>query len=251
MICQLCLKDKGKLCKAHIIPKSFIKFMYPNGKIEGDALILIVEGENFTKKRRVGMYDESILCSECDGLLGRNFDEYGTQFFLKSKPKLIHDLSDVAAELLELADYTKIKLFLLSVFWRFAIAKIDDTVGVKLPKNFLSRMREMIYLMDVGSIHEFSIIITKFKYIDKNKGLHKYFGVPARTRFGNGCNGWILYLPNGYKIYIKVDQRPFDNSLFPVMLANNKPIYVISHEVFETSNELKKLLQSLPKNLKK
>src|SRR5690606_22525991 len=70
-VCQHC-RQKKKLCKAHILPEWCYRRLYPTGKIEGESLIAISPGLNYTQKMRKGSYDNTILCADCDN----TFSEY-------------------------------------------------------------------------------------------------------------------------------------------------------------------------------
>lgn len=241
MQCQYC-KEEKKLCKAHIIPESFIRFMYPSGKVEGLSLVMLAERKEYPSYPRVGLYDETILCAECDGEIGRKYDEYGKTIFLDTEPRKIKGIDSGDALVFEGADSDKAKLFLLSVLWRFSISNLPE-LTMKLPQKFENSLLEMIKNNKAGDLDDFSTVITLFSYQESQKELRKYFQTPGKTRM-NGINYWDLYLPNGYKILIKVDSRKQLEELAPLSMATNKPVYVVRYEDFVKTHEFKKLLQN-------
>lgn len=243
MNCKLCNKDK-RLVKSHIIPKSFIKFMYPKGKIEGDSLEMVTEKEEYTKKRRAGIYDYNILCQECDNWIGREYDEYGKKVFIDSSLETKAHKSDFTVMSWRDVDANKVKLFILSVFWRYVVSRdAEDFKTVNLPIDYSNKLRKMIIDSNAGSVEDFSIIITQYK----NK-IDRLFQIPEKTRVrSDGSNWWILYFPNGFKIFIKVDKRKLEDEIFPVVIQHNKPIYCLKFENYKETRECKKLLDNIHK----
>lgn len=243
MQCHLCEQDKSNLCKAHIVPESFFRFMYPNGRVEGDSLIMVADNKEFTSNFRIGFYDTSILCIECDGRLGR-FDEYGKYVFIDLSPKLLKKVNTGDAWVFENIDVPRLKLFLLSVLWRYSISNLSYLKSFKLPSKFEDQIRDMIITNNAGDLNDFSVVISRFDYVHTETGLNKYFQLPIRTRIGDGLNYINMYLPNGYKIIIKIDSRPQGDDLIPITLNFDRPAYIIRYEKFEETPEFQKLLQN-------
>lgn len=244
MQCQYCKQEKS-LCKAHIIPESFIRFMYPDGKVEGLSLVMLAEKKEYPSKRRIGLYDETILCAECDGEIGREYDEYGKKIFLDTTPQNVKSIDTGDALIFNDADSNKLKLFLLSVLWRFSISNLPD-LTMKLPPKFENDLLEMIKNNKAGDVDDFSVLITLFNYSESQKELRKYFQTPGKTRI-KGINYWNLYLPNGYKILIKSDSRKQLSEFSSLSLLVNRPVYVLRHEDFIKTYEFQKLSQNTHK----
>lgn len=247
MLCQLCKNDKEKLCDAHIIPESFFRFMYPEGKIEGESLMMILENKDYIKRSRTGFYDKNILCVDCDNSLS-DLDEYGKKILIDAKPVYVTGTNNQLL-VLENIDIPKLKLFFLSVLWRYSISELTGLNNQKLPPKFENELLSMILSRNHGSLDDFSILVTRFDEIDQNN-LRKFVQFPRRTRSASGINGKYIYFPNGYKILIKIDQRPQPIEYRPFTLVENKPLYIFSHEKFKESSEFKKLLKEISKNRK-
>ncbi len=240
LICYFCKKEKT-LCKAHIIPESFFRFMYPNGKVEGDSLIMLADNKDYISRRRVGIYDETILCADCDRVLGKKYDEYGKKVFLDTEPQLAKSIDVADAFIFPDVDPSKLKLFILSILWRCSISNLPEFSNYKLPEKFSSILFSMITQEDSGSTDTFSIIISRFDYEENKENLKKYFQLPVPLRI-DGINYLNIYLPNGYKILIKIDSRPQSSALTPLTLSIGKPVYVIQYQLFEKTAEFKKLV---------
>ena len=115
--CRLCLEE-NKLCKSHIYPE----FMYKNCYDDNHRFIEFSANEHsFNKKRLKGFYEE-LLCIECE----KNFQQY--EDYAKSV------LYDDIKPMIKLKrtpysttgyNYTKFKLFILSLLWRTSISSLN------------------------------------------------------------------------------------------------------------------------------
>lgn len=243
MICNFCKKEKI-LCKAHLVPESFFRFMYPDGKVEGDSLLMLKEGAKYPKRRRIGFYDDNILCKECDSFIGKTYDEYGKFVFLDKEPVPVRGVDSPQALVFENVDPVKLKLFILSILWRYSISNMEEIKFLRLPEKFVEKLHAMIKNKDPGTIHDFSVVVCRFDYSGRVKNLNKYFQLPTPNRI-QGINYYNLYLPNGYKILIKVDSRSQSEDLLPLTLNLSKPVYVITYEQFENTAEFQKLITNI------
>lgn len=128
-ICNLCGQEK-LFCKAHIIPESFYKeFSRERGK-----LVIVDKDCNYTKRTPIGIYDETILCRECDGDILGGLDEYGKCFFYKKVfTKFCKNNECLFYLKKEEYDFVKLRKFLISVLWRASISENDffNTVSLK------------------------------------------------------------------------------------------------------------------------
>lgn len=236
MICQYCLEDK-KLCKAHLLPEAFFRFMYPEDSKE--SLVMFESNSLITKKRPIGIYDAEILCADCDNKIGK-LDEYGIEVFLKSPQKILENLEADEGWVIPEKDPLRIKLFILSVIWRFAISNFEDAKDFFIPEKFKDQIRNMMLQNNPGGIHDFSVFLTQFRPNAKVDNISKRFFLgPVRERFGdNGLNYIKLWIPNGFKAIVKMDSRPQIPEFIPVSLEANKPVYLLRWENFEESREL-------------
>ena len=78
-LCQLCREEK-KLIKAHMIPEFMYQDSYEDGKmLEFLGIDLKDADEGKVKYRRKGIYDNSILCKDCDNGILNVFDNYAAR----------------------------------------------------------------------------------------------------------------------------------------------------------------------------
>jgi hypothetical protein len=83
---------------------------------------------------------ERLLCANCEGLLNR-FESYAADVFNGNALKGYHRYGD-KLEITGL-DYTKFKLFLLSLLWRFGVTTVPQLRGVELGPHS-ERVRRML-----------------------------------------------------------------------------------------------------------
>jgi hypothetical protein len=189
--CQLCLQEKEKLCKAHLLPEAFYRFI----RFDEDSLLSIPGNEKlpFTTTI-VGRWDDQILCMECDQKILGKLDDYAAKVMLERKfsmhwcqrPELTYfSMRDV--------NVAAIKLFWISVLWRHAVSKQSENQGIQLPEESIETIRGMILRGDPGTPEEFSVVLL-------------YFGSPqvimALSR-AEGDDGWFDYYVCGWHVWIK------------------------------------------------
>ena len=140
MKCHLCLEER-KLIKAHIIPESF--FLPLRSSKRAPEIHSNIDGE-YPKKSPIGIYDKSILCSECDSLIG-DWDNYAQQLLLKdfTEDLAVHGGAKKVAYKIDSFNYHKLKLFFVSVLWRASISNHYFYRRVKLGP-YQSVARKMI-----------------------------------------------------------------------------------------------------------
>jgi hypothetical protein len=127
MKCKMCLVEK-KLCKAHIYPT----FLYKRLRIytpdkKGQSKVNKMEYSKDrakTTSHSTGLYDSNILCSDCDNLISKLFENYAVNLLFDGVRKEIEYEIETADTHFRFSgiDSSKIKKFVLSVFWRASIA---------------------------------------------------------------------------------------------------------------------------------
>jgi|WetSurMetagenome_2_1015567.scaffolds.fasta_scaffold126567_2 hypothetical protein len=221
MICKFCLEEK-KCIKCHIIPRSFFKSI-----LKPHALII---SDKFNSKRsQTGIYDENLVCKECEKLFSP-FDDYACHLLLSDIPTddVMVNQGGRIAYLITDYNYNKLKLFFISLLWRVSSSKLPyfDLVNVK---SFDNRLKEMILKQDVGIEDEFSIALRRFEERSYSRSMLN----PHNTKF-EGINYVMLYL-GGYTVYIKVDKRVAPDFIRDVSISPNKPLSILLVDINKTS----------------
>jgi len=198
-VCRWC-QQSAKLVRAHIIPEAF----YDPIKGDSDKVVILqpleLKAAQFTS---TGIYDPQILCSKCDGFLGR-LDEYGLKIFKHPPPESDRVTTGfIPGYDLHCDDVQKAQKFLLSVLWRASVSSQNFFKTVSLGQKYEDSIRHLIANgEEVTEAHFEFVIIRTFD--------HPYdggFAPPFRVRF-EGVTALQLYLPF-FKFIVRMDRRPF------------------------------------------
>lgn len=188
MRCQLCLQEKKLLKKSHIIPN----FLYKD-LLGSDNRLVNINMDNFDEYNftHSGFYDKDILCSDCDGGLLSKLETYASNclYFRGSKrsrnqiqTQLLGDNEILPSVRFHNLDYTKTKLFLLSILWRAHISRQPFFKEVNLGP-YAERLRKMILEHDAGMEDEFEVILL---HVDTAKTRAEQGLYQPRKLRGNG-----------------------------------------------------------------
>ncbi len=179
------------------------------------------------KKVPNGWY-EKLLCKGCDEDIGRDFDQYGRDFFASEPEWIVHTLGPIGAEhsvsTVGNYDYIKLKLFVLSVLWRASLAKNSVFSNIKLLEREESRVREMLKNKDPGETEEFSCAI--FKYFDDGRKLNKVVFAPRLFK-ASGCVRYAEIQFNEFVCRIKVSNQKDKWRYDQVWLNPNEPLRIV------------------------
>ena len=203
-----------------MIPESF----FPK-EVDDDRpgkLITNKAGE-YPKKLRIGVYDQTILCQECEQRFNR-VDNYAQKVLLENESKhreLRHEDLVYGYEL-DSYDYPQLKSFFISLLWRASISTHAFYRRISLGP-YESIALDMFKSEDPIPPDSFSVILAKF---DHPYG--KSMLCPISTKF-SGINYNQFYL-GGYIAYIKTDNRPTPKPFSELMLSPNLPLKIISRE---------------------
>jgi hypothetical protein len=194
---------------------------------------------SFPKGMPVGPYDRTILCAECDRRIGP-WDQYGQQVLLRrfQKATPITHQAETVAWSLENVNYTKLKLFFVSLLWRASISSHEFykriAVGI-----FEKRLREMVLTSEFGDAQEFAVILARFANVSMKAMLD-----PHPEKF-EGINFCRFYLSE-FVTYIKVDKRPVPKSLSEFHLQVGKPLTILARSLQGSSDH--RLMQKIAKS---
>lgn len=169
--CNLCLKEKELIKKSHIIPD----FLYRQSEMYDDKhRMYSLTKDDILKNRKIkqeqsGIYDSYILCKDCDNRIIGSYEKYasdaiyGTNIPLEHCPDCINygDTYPVLS-ICRNVDYTKYKLFLLSILFRASITKDDFFDEVKLSTENQNNLRKMIYEGNPREFNDFPFLVSTF-----------------------------------------------------------------------------------------
>lgn len=243
-LCRLCGK-KGKLIKAHILPRGFYSPIWDYGDPESSKServpIVIHLGEPRSKPTRTqsGLWDMQILCATCDGDVFGPLDKYATDILIKN-PSWIScahdDYGEPILQIVESYDYKKLKLFYMSVLWRSAVTSHPFFNEVKL-EPWEQPLRDALIAGEPGPQDFFSVY--PFNYT----GLFSQFMQNPTPQIIEGVHHVRFRYPGGGFV-IKIDQRSGPPQLQELALHPERELRLITKE-FTDSQEHKVLLSQL------
>lgn len=224
MPCRLCQQDR-KLIEAHVIPKSFHRIDPAEKK--PSRLVTNVPGR-FAQNVPKGIYDRSIVCEECERRFSP-WDDYAAELFLQRWSEfqtIEHEGAAIGYQLSEY-DYTKLKLFFLSVMWRAAVSCHPMFYCVSLGPHE-ETLRDLILAGDPGDTQTFAVVLQAFDTTDV--GLLN----PDSTRLEN-VRFYRMYV--GHVLaWIKASNQPAPAAFTDLVLAPGQPL-LLSAKNFLKSKE--------------
>lgn len=219
MACKFCLKDK-KCVKAHIIPNSLYEPIFNAKK---GMLILSNQPENYPKKQHTGIYDENIVCEECERLFSK-LDDYANSFFSAEicVDSFIVENNEKVAYIINNYDYNNLKVFLISLLWRASASSQSLFYNVNIGP-FENQIKEMIKNNDPGDENTFSFILTRY---DNSLASRANLGPFKGKWYDSDINCYVFYL-FGWKCFIKIDQHHPPEFMRLFMAKPNQPLIIL------------------------
>ncbi len=214
----------GEGVKAHIIPKAFYEIS-PQEK-RPHRLLSNVEGF-FPKKMPVGIYDSTIVTKEGEDIF-ESWDSYSARILLNETDKfeeMIHN-EKIEAWSLSNYNYSKLKLFVLSIFWR-AHASTHSTFSKFSLGPHETPIKKMLLNNQAGTPEEYSVNIERWLDDDCNPTLMN----PNRYRI-NGVNYCRVYCGR-YIFHVKNDKRPTHDKIRQFQLRPDNKLYLFSRDLRE------------------
>lgn len=170
--CRLCGLEK-KLIKAHIIPEFMYEDLYnEDHRFYEFSKEDILNGKTLKPFIQIGEFDKNILCAKCDNERLGSLEKYaqkvlfGQNLNAEEKP----DCTNYKVDSYEFSecknvDYSKIKLFLLSILWRSHLTQRPKFGSVDLGPHG-DKVKEMIWNSNPGEELDYPITITSFVRAD-------------------------------------------------------------------------------------
>lgn len=157
MKCKLCLKEKKLLSQSHLVPNYFEKNVIDS---KHRLVMVNIDGQLKKKISQTSFWESGILCSNCDNKILSSLENYAKLFLFDplitlqriSLPPIYKDECYKV-----FANHGKVKLFLLSILWRFSISKKYRTY-INLGSE-QENIRKMIIENDPKSPKDYPFII--------------------------------------------------------------------------------------------
>ena len=220
MSCKLCLEPK-ELRNSHIVPEFLYNGMYDQ-KAHGAIAINGVGRKGWTYLRKG--FQEFLLCNECEQFLNQTYEEFFHRLWCKDGGLLPEVLSQDWYEF-DIRDYTKFKLFHLSVLFRASVASLPVFDQVKLGPH-CEKIRKMILDQDPGGEMDYPIYCMALFQNGRRKA-EPFFGTPYRIRI-NCHNGYCF--PFGYCLWRYGVTNHTTELVKEVCLRESGKLYVITED---------------------
>jgi len=234
MICKGCYADK-QLVKAHIIPESFFRDLRADEK----TLLLISNRAGVHKKKApIGVYDETILCRECEDRF-EHIDDYAAKVLVNNDGiEKIRSNGEVTAYRLNEVDTDLIKLFVISLLWRASISRQDFYKKVNLGP-LEQKAKDLVWEGSTGNRHDFSFVLAKF---DDTEKISKVILEPHSERWF-GRKYYRFYIAS-YVLYVKVDSQNTPK-IWERFISSDNTLLLFSRGKLEDSKEYPMLVDAV------
>jgi len=227
MICKLCHNEKPLIKKSHIIPD----FMY-HGLFNEKHFIapVYLKEMKIGKMKPTGFYDSDILCAECESKIIGKLESYAKLVIFggignpDKFQKIIYANTYEGNNLLyfENIEYTKFKLFLLSILWRASISKQKIFNQVNLGEHE-EIIRKMIIENDSKTENDYSVGIMLLK---ENKITPTKFVVDPVKIDGLETSTYI-FIVNGIVIDYNISGNAFNIIFDTIKIKENNTMNIL------------------------
>ena len=225
--CKLCRRER-QLVRAHIIPAAFHR------QLQSDTtrppLVISNNPEVHPKRNPGGLYDEDLLCGDCEHDRFEPWDAYAAECFIHrigQDSQRFHPTENLAL-IFNSWDQFKLRMFAISLMWRAAVTDKPIFSRVTLGP-YEERARQCILQGEPGPPEGFSVFlgrwVTRPEY--ENMGLTQLS--PYRTRI-DGINILKFFL-GGVIIHVKTDKRQFRDPFSELLLKQDRPVYMVTREL--------------------
>lgn len=227
MNCKFCGKE-SVLIRAHIIPAGLFRRIR-----QGEETLEMVTNKagEYAQKAPVGVYDRTIVCSECEHIW-QEWDDYAQQLLAEPEPlngRALYRGHQKICYVVDNFDYAKLKLFFISMVWRASVSSHKFFSRISLGQ-FEDTAKQHVTSRDPGNSEDFSVVLSKFDHPLAKGTLDPY------VYQNSGVNYIRLYLAS-YMADIKVDHKLTPKPLAAFIMTENRPLYILCRD-FEESKEL-------------
>lgn len=208
LTCRLCGMPCSHFAKSHIIPWGFVDQCE-----HAHDMSLMSEGE-YPRRRNKGIYDDHILCDECEHRYFYTPDDYAIRIYRnlqESEARVDRTNKNLRYIRFGSIDRQLLRMFFASVLWRCSVAQCAELKDFSIGKVYERRIAADI--LSNGAFDYIDAVGFRYDAIDPENDLHSItesyaMPIPTRLQFDNRiANGFNLYLPN-YKFAVSLDQRP-------------------------------------------
>ena len=220
--CRYCGNDRT-LIDAHIIPRGF----YPSPTEEGTPRLISGNAGTWPKRSPTGVYDQVILCADCDGYLG-SFDQHALDCLLNTQARtpIFRQGTKSHGFRYNDADAAVVELFAASVAWRASVSSHEFFTSVILGPY----EDRILTFLKSGRAEDRPIKMFMAEFDIPNPP----FLNPHYIRM-SGVNFLLVYASR-FIFYLKLDQKKTPSDFQFAELRSGEPVITVVRE-WETSKE--------------
>lgn len=187
--CRLCLEVK-QFAKSHIIPDFYFKRIREgDDKFYTFDAIGAYHGDGNMRYAFSGEYDCNILCENCDNNIGKLLEDYACKLLFGGLTLEVGERAEdfvtpdgISFTRFSNIDYSKYKLFLLSILWRASISTRPFFENVNLGPHE-ETIRKMLLSHEPGLASDYPTLV--LNYLRASDELTKIVGQPLKKRIEN------------------------------------------------------------------
>lgn len=237
-LCRLCSEDRN-LVKAHIVPEAFFRVLRdPN-----EPLLLITNTPgHYPKRSQVGVYDQGILCGECESKFGE-VDDYGIQVFLNRFDEFFQPINHQGESVGFQAQNVDKKLllrFLVATIWRASVSthRFYDRVHLG---PYEAAAAEVVTAPDRPISNVFDALLSCWTSSEECDYFTQGLMDPFREQW-DGVNAYRFYFGR-VVAYIKVSNRQFLAPLSERTITSQNPLTVVARN-FDKSTDFSAMVRT-------
>lgn len=237
-ICALCLKDRI-LVKSHIFPEFLYKPMYDD---KHRFLLLSTDPTQKTQIRHKGIYEE-LLCKDCDGKIIGTYEDYAAKVLFEDRSAKVQIEKMKRGLLIHNLDYTRFKLFQVSLLWRSSISNRFEIPRIDLGPHG-EKMRKMLLNGNPGEEYEYGVSI--FYFPKHTKELIGFIYPPEKVPQKMEGHTWYRAVFNGLFWTFIVSSHAYTFKYKDFFLSKNGTLTIV-----ESGPKGEEFLQHLASDLTK
>ena len=217
--------------EAHLYPRALMHDIRAHHKH-------LYTGSATTPGRRIhqsGFIDKGILCTKCDGHLGK-YDTFGIAL-CRNFPTT-HQRVDAETFCIPSVDTDSVVKFFLSMLWRFSISTIAEAQKIALGP-YQNTFRDILFL---GAQCSAEPAVTLLRYRSYKIPAENICYPPFKIHLtGQRLTGYSVCV-GGFRAFVKTDARPMPQGLAPFVI-NGKQDIVGGFLDWETTAEYRRSVQ--------
>jgi hypothetical protein len=230
-ICKLCGADT-RLVKAHIIPEAF----YRDLKTQKDSPLhmLATDADEYVRRSQTGEYDSEIVCRVCEDLF-QPYDDYAADLLINNRDTAFTRRRAFDRDVFTAKhfDYSKLKLFIVSVLWRGSESGRKFFARISLGPR-ASIAKQMIKDGNPGSRFEFSAVLSRWTVPPGASLPPKLMANPYADRI-DGVRTARLYL-GSFVVDLSTERRPLPPPLIKAVISPMRPLVALGRDLMSSKD---------------